>query len=336
MLNRQLHWNIVGRITGIVLLSALSTWLITNRISFFFSFVCICIIVTQAAMLIRKIEKIHHQLENFFNAIHNNDFNIHFTEKSNDELLINLYYEMNRIIKHFEDNQSHLEERRLYYESIIRVLTHEIRNSITPIASLSSDLVKHMDEYTTEEMTDSLTTIHQQAQQLSSFLHAYHRLTHLPDPVRTKVKIYTLFDKLSRLLNSEESSKHIHYNTPECMEILLDQNLITLALINLIHNALQVTTHNPDPYIEIKAGREVNFSFIQVTDNGESIPENRMEEIFTPFYSTKKEGSGIGLPLSQRIMQLHGGELILKSSTGNKTIFQMIFPEYKSHQTKSI
>lgn len=333
MLNRRSHWIIVGGVIGIVVSSVAGAWFLVNRISFFLAFVCVVFIIALAIMLVRKMEKTDRQLKSFFSAINNNDFNIHFVEKDGDKLLKGLYLEMNRIMMQFESNQTEQEERRLYYESIIRVLTHEIRNSITPIASLSADLTKYTDEYGKEGVIDGLHTINQQAQQLNTFLNAYHRLTHLPDPVRTKTGIRSLFDKIARLLNSEKGSKNIRYISAESLEILLDQNLVTLALINLIRNALQATAHNPAPRIIVEAGREASCSFIQVTDNGEGIPQERMEDIFTPFYSTKKEGSGIGLPLSRRIMQLHDGELVVHSEyQGTKTLFRMIFPDTNSRK----
>ncbi|WP_347396223.1 sensor histidine kinase [Parabacteroides leei] len=328
MLNRRLHRIIVGGITGIVLSSVIGAWLLVSQTSLFFAFVCVCTIIALAIMLVRKMEKTNRQLESFFSAINNNDFNAHFAEKKDDKFLNGLFREMNRIIAQFENNHTELEERRFYYESIIRVLTHEIRNSITPIASLSADLIKYSDEYGKEGMIDGLQTINHQVQQLNTFLNAYHRLTHLPDPVKTKVEIHALFDKLDRLLNSEQGSENIRYISPKNVEILLDPNLITLALINLIRNSLQATAHNPEPLIQVEAGKNATSLFIQVTDNGEGIPPNRQEDIFTPFYSTKKEGSGIGLPLSRRIMQLHGGELNVNSLPGEKTVVRMTFPEH--------
>lgn len=353
MQNRRLHRIIVGGITGIVLFSIAGAWLLISQTSLFFAFVCLFIVIVLAIALVRRMEKANRQLEVFFSAINNNDFNVRFhqsfshngifnasfdaahrrhknvqsAKKNDDKFLSGLFREMNRIMVQFEENQTELEERRLYYESIIRVLTHEIRNSITPIASLSADLIKYTDEYGKEGMIDGLQTINQQAQQLNTFLNAYHRLTHLPDPVKIKIKIHTLFDKIERLLSSEQGSKHIRYISPESVEILLDQHLITLALINLIRNALQATANNPAPQIRVKAGKEANFSFIQITDNGVGIPVNRLEDIFIPFYSTKKEGSGIGLPLSRRIMQLHSGELTVNSDPGKKTVFRMTFPD---------
>ena len=164
--------------------------------------------------------------------------------------------------------------------------------------------------------------------QLQKFLQQRMKQNAMPDPVKAKVQISSLFDKLERLLSSEQGSENIRYISPENIEILLDQNLITLALINLIRNALQATANNPEPQIRVESGKEATFSFIQVTENGEGIPENRLEDIFTPFYSTKKEGSGIGLPLSRRIMQLHGGELIVNSEPGEGTVFRMAFPGF--------
>jgi len=328
MQNRRLHRIIIGGITGIVLFSITGAWLLISGISLFFAFICFFIIIALAAMLARRMEKTDRQLETFFSAINNNDFNVHFTEKKNDKFLKRLFREMNRILVQFESNQTELEERRLYYESVIRVLTHEIRNSITPITSLSADLIKYNDEYGKEGTLEGLQTINQQAQQLNTFLNAYHRLTHLPDPVKIKVEIHTLFDKLARLLNSEPGSENIRYLSPENIEILLDQNLITLALINLIRNALQATANTPKPQIVIEAGKNLQFIFIQVTDNGEGILPERLQDIFLPFYSTKKEGSGIGLALSRRIMKLHSGDLVVESEPGERTVFRMIFSDH--------
>ena len=129
-------------------------------------------------------------------------------------------------------------------------------------------------------------------------------------------------------MSSEQGSKNIRFISPESVEILLDPHLITLALINLIRNALQATEKKTKPQIKVEAGNEAAASFIQVTDNGEGIPQDRLEDVFIPYYSTRKEGSGIGLPLSRRIMQLHGGELIASSKPGELTVFRMRFPDH--------
>lgn len=328
MLNYRSRRIIIGGVTGILLCSIAGAWLLISQTSLFFAFVCFFVVATLAIILVRNMEKTDRQLESFFSAVNSNDFNVHFPEKDGDKRLNGLFREMNRIMKHFEENQAELEERRLYCESIIRVLTHEIRNSITPIASLSADLINYSGEYGEKGIIDGLQTINRQACQLNTFLNAYHRLTHLPDPARETVKIRLLFDKLKQLLSSEPGSRNICYISPERMEMLLDRNLITLALINLIRNALQATANHTAPQITVEAGRGVASSFIQVTDNGSGIPQNRLDDIFIPFYSTGKDGSGIGLPLSRRIMQLHGGELHANSDPEGKTVFRMTFPDY--------
>ncbi|MDD2436475.1 MAG: HAMP domain-containing sensor histidine kinase [Massilibacteroides sp.] len=329
MLNRRLHRTIVGGIIGIVFFSVAGAWLLINGISLFFAFVCLCLVVGLAILLVGRMERTNRQLENFFVTIRNNDFNIHFAGKKGEDSFLNgLYGEMNRIITRFENNHTELEERRLYYESIIRVLIHEIRNSITPVASLSADLLNYTDEYDRKGMIDGLQTIYSQVVQLNAFLNAYHRLTHLPEPVKDCVNVRTFLGKLERLLSSESGSQSIHYLSPEQMELTLDQHLITLGLINLIRNALQATANVRDPLIVVEAGKETDFSFIQVTDNGDGIPQNRLDDVFAPFYSTKKEGSGIGLPLTKRIMQLHGGKLLVHSEPGERTVFRMQFPQF--------
>ena len=101
MLNRRLHRVIISGITGIVLFSVIGAWLLISLTSLFFAFVCICIIIALAIMLVRKMEKTDRQLESFFSAINNNDFNAHFTEKGDDKFLNGLFREMNRIITQF-------------------------------------------------------------------------------------------------------------------------------------------------------------------------------------------------------------------------------------------
>lgn len=118
--------------------------------------------------------------------------------------------------------------------AIIRVLTHEIRNSITPIASLSSDLLKHVDDNNPVQQKEGLEVISNQAKSLTAFLDSYHRLTHLPDPQRMEINMQSLFDKLERLLCAEPDHERVRYIVKDNMLLVADQNLIVLALINLI------------------------------------------------------------------------------------------------------
>ena len=216
-----------------------------------------------------------------------------------------------------------MEEKRLYYESILRVLTHEIRNSITPIRSLSADLLKYSDTYTPKQLREGLEVIHGQAQNLSAFLDSYHRLTHLPEPERTEVPITSLFRKMERLLCAEAGSDRIRFSSAEALTVRVDQNLIVLALINLIRNALQAIEGQADGIVSVEALKTDGRVYITITDNGPGISPELLSAIFTPFFSTKSGGSGIGLSISHRIMRLHGGDLTVDSLPGVRTEFRM-------------
>jgi Signal transduction histidine kinase regulating C4-dicarboxylate transport system len=218
-----------------------------------------------------------------------------------------------------------MEEKRFYYESILRVLTHEIRNSITPIRSLSADLLKYSDTYTPEQLREGLEVIHGQARNLSAFLDSYHRLTHLPEPERTEVSITSLFRKMERLLCAEPGSDRICFSSAAALTVHADQNLIVLALINLIRNALQAIEGQADGIVSVEALETDGRVYITITDNGPGISPELLSAIFTPFFSTKSGGSGIGLSISHRIMRLHGGDLTVDSLPGVRTEFRMTF-----------
>ena len=200
MYSRRLYAKIVGGAVLIVLLSLIGSWLLITRLSFFLSFVCLLFILLITLLLIQWINGTNRKIAIFFESVRNGNTTLRYPDKTNDPFVKDLYAEMNRIILLFSQNQNEMEEKRLYYESILRVLTHEIRNSITPIRSLSADLLKYSDTYTPEQLREGLEVIHGQAKNLSAFLDSYHRLTHLPEPERTEVPITSLFRKMERLL----------------------------------------------------------------------------------------------------------------------------------------
>ena len=168
-----------------------------------------------------------------------------------------------------------------------------------------------------------LEVIHGQAQNLSAFLDSYHRLTHLPEPERTEVSIIFLFRKMERLLCAEPGSDRICFSSAEALTVRVDQNLIVLALINLIRNALQAIEGQADGIVSVEALKTDGRVYITITDNGPGISPELLSAIFTPFFSTKSGGSGIGLSISHRIMRLHGGDLTVDSLPGVRTEFRM-------------
>lgn len=325
MYNRRLYQKIIAGIVAIVLFSLLGSGLLISKTSYFLALVCLLVILLITLFIIRLINRTNRQLSLFFDSLRNKDASQHFPHQADDPFLQNMYTEMNKVIQLFGESRSEIEEKRLYYESILRVLTHEIRNSLTPISSLSADLLAHTESYSPEQLTEGLEVINNQARNLSSFLDSYHRLTHLPDPARKTIAISALFIKLERLLAAEPGSQLIAYRAEEDLIVQADPNLITLALINLIRNAMQAVAGQRDARIHVNSSLHKGRATISITDNGPGIPSDKLSDIFIPFYSTKDSGSGIGIPLSQRIMQMHGGELTVISAPGEKTVFSLVF-----------
>lgn len=325
MVNQNLYLKIVGSVSLIVLLALLGSVLLITGISYFLSFLCLCVILLITLLLIRWINAINRKMAIFFGSVRAGDTTLRYPDKTGDPFIKDLYTEMNRIILLFNQNQKEMEEKRFYYESILRVLTHEIRNSITPIRSLSADLLKYSDTYTPEQLRENLEVIHEQAKNLSAFLDSYHRLTHLPDPERAEVPVASLFRKLERLLCSEPDSDRIHFVFAGALTIHADQNLIGLALINLIRNALQAIEGQADGIVSVEALEREGKVSITITDNGPGISPELLSAIFTPSFSTKSGGSGIGLSISHRIMRLHDGDLTVRSLPGVRTEFRMTF-----------
>ncbi|MDB8996781.1 ATP-binding protein [Parabacteroides distasonis] len=323
MVNLNLYLKIIGSVSLIVLFALLGSMLLITATSYFLSFVCLCFILLITLLIIRWINGTNRKIAIFFESIRNGDAALRYPDTMNDPFVKDLYAEMNRIILLFSQNQNEMEEKRLYYESILRVLTHEIRNSITPIRSLSADLLKYSDTYTLEQLREGLEVIHGQAKNLSAFLDSYHRLTHLPEPERTEVPITSLFRKMERLLCAEAGSDRIRFSSAADLTVHADQNLIVLALINLIRNALQAIEGQVDGIVSVEALETDGRVYITITDNGPGISPELLSAIFTPFFSTKSGGSGIGLSISHRIMRLHGGDLTVNSLPGVHTEFRM-------------
>jgi two-component system nitrogen regulation sensor histidine kinase NtrY len=246
------------------------------------------------------------------------------------------------ILLSIQDIRNELDEKELdSWMKLIRVLMHEIMNSIAPITSLSESLSKYfaiegrpalpeeIDEKTIQTTIRGLNVIKEQGKGLMLFVESYRKLTHLPKPDKKVFKVEELVNRIKVLYASLESSDKIKLTvslfSPD-MELFADENLISQVLINLIKNALQSNERNPEGRIQITARfNSENRPEIRVTDNGPGIPAEIMEQIFVPFFTTRENGSGIGLSLSRQIMRLHGGSLQARSVLGKETVFSLIF-----------
>lgn len=212
---------------------------------------------------------------------------------------------------------------------LIRVLTHEIMNTITPITSISESVLKYyktnkglipIEEYTEDHIKNTakgLEVIKEQGSDLMEFVQSYRSFLSLPKPDKSLVSANRLLEKIKILMSQENEYQHISFVieiNPNDLELFIDEKQISQILINLTKNAFQSLGNQEDGTIKITAGiSKDNKKYISVWDNGPGIPEELIEEIFVPFFTTKNTGTGIGLSLSKQIMHLHGGSMSVLS-----------------------
>ena len=228
-----------------------------------------------------------------------------------------------RIIAFNDISNEIAENEQQSWSKLIRVLTHEIMNTITPIASLSDTLLTF--DGVDEDIKNGLSTISESSKGLIKFVDSYRNLTRVAPPVKKAFYFRELAERVISLTREQAVISGAVCTYEELSEDIIlyaDEGQITQILINLVKNAIQADARN----IEITA--EINLSehvIINVVNDGRPISKESQEEIFVPFYTTKQEGTGIGLSLSRQIMRLHNGTLNLTRSDANGTIFTLIF-----------
>lgn len=239
----------------------------------------------------------------------------------------------------FQNISPELEAKEMEaWQNLIRVLTHEIKNSLTPIVSLTSSMedmlnarenVEGIDDETVQDIHIALRTVKKRSEGLLRFTDAYRSLTKIKEP---KLQSFPVAELVARVENLsvkqiEEAGGTLHTRVdPPMLELHADPQLVEQVMINLVLNAIDAIEGTTDGHIEIDASVDArNHIVIRVTDNGRGIVEDALEKIFIPFYSTKKDGSGIGLSLSRQIMRLHHGDLTAHSTPGERTVFTMKF-----------
>ena len=218
------------------------------------------------------------------------------------------------------------------WQKLLSVMTHEIMNSVAPISSLAETLKKRLtssDTNTLEDLELGIDTIKRRSEGLLKFAETYRNLNKITKLNLQKVYIRELFGNLHQLMAPTFEQKGIE------LEIILketdlmleaDPSLIEQVLINLIVNAMEAVKDQEEPRIILSAEQALNKKIIlKVADNGPGIPEEVLDKIFIPFFSTKKSGSGIGLSLCKQIVMLHRGTIQVQSIQGKGTVFSMQF-----------
>ena len=291
---------------------------------------------------VRELETISKPLAETLLNLHSGDKAL-IEVQDEDELLQILVYATELrmrgesfILASIQNIQSELEEREMEaWQKLIRVLTHEIMNSITPISSLAStvrDLLSDSAAGNPEIPPDvqvALQTIQARSEGLLHFVETYRQLTRIPRPDFQIFQIAELFARVVFLMQAE-CDKHdvgVHATiTPKTLELTADPDLVEQVLINLMRNAVQALAGRPDARVDLKAhldgrGRVI----IRVRDNGPGILKDVQERVFIPFFTTKRDGSGIGLALSRQIMRVHRGTIRVRSKPERETAFILRF-----------
>jgi nitrogen fixation/metabolism regulation signal transduction histidine kinase len=238
--------------------------------------------------------------------------------------------------------QGELQKKELEaWQNLTRVLRHEIMNSITPISSLTStlkDVLEHdlrkvdgryeLKPEGADDLKEGLDTIESRSKGLIKFIDAYREYTSLPAPVIRTVRIQQLFDRVTQLMKPVVAPQSIRFTAScdsEYLTIQADAELIEQVLINLLKNSAEALENTPEPMLKLRSFVRDQSVVIEVEDNGPGIIAQALEKIFIPFYTTKRNGSGIGLALSRQIMQMHNGSLSAASEPGVSTVFRLRF-----------
>ena len=240
----------------------------------------------------------------------------------------------------FQNIHSELEESESEaWQKLIKVLTHEIVNSVSPMKLVSSSLLKTLSKseendplmLTSEEhenMQSGLNAIYNRSLGLSKFVDDYKTITDIPKPEFDEVRVSELFDEILDLLKSSFLNDRIKINVkidPGDLRIFMDKKMIAQILINLLKNSANALSENNKPSINLTSTRFNDRKLIMIEDNGCGIPFNMLDYVFMPFFTTRQDGSGIGLTLSRQIMKAHNGFINLVSHEGEGTKVTLIF-----------
>ena len=278
------------------------------------------VIVTAVITALYIREKDRKKLEYMLDAFEDGEYNFRFTEANKFNKALNR-------IKWIVEKRRQQNEQDSWTK-LIRVLTHEIMNTVSPIASLSEALSHYLDlpeESRELDVKAGLETISSSSKDLIRFVESYRELAGVAKPVKRAIMVDELVRKVIDLTHEQCSDAGTSCSfMPEAEDILIyaDESQISRILINLIKNAIQAEAR----HIRITAGIDKEEqTVVRVSNDGTPITAEAQKQIFIPFYTTKREGSGIGLSLSRQIMRAHNGQLDLTRSDERATEFTMTF-----------
>ena len=285
--------------------------------------IAVCILIAVVIMVVTALyvrEKDRKKLEYMLDAFEDDEYNFRFQENSKFNKTLNR-------VKWI------VERRRQQYEQdswtkLIRVLTHEIMNTVSPIASLSEAMKRDAERPEQEREMDlksGLDTIASSSKDLIRFVESYRELAGVAKPVLKALMLNSLVSKVIELTSEQclaNGAKCSYHPQTDDILIYADESQISRILINLIKNAVQAGAKNITIRAEIDSNDQ---TLVHVANDGAPISPESQEQIFIPFFTTKQDGSGIGLSLSRQIMRAHNGTLDLVRSDEHGTEFLMVF-----------
>jgi two-component system, NtrC family, nitrogen regulation sensor histidine kinase NtrY len=242
---------------------------------------------------------------------------------------------MERTVVSLQDIREELAENELdAWHKMVRVLTHEIMNSITPISSLASTAARLLrgpaDPGAAADAADAVSVIEKRSAGLLSFVERYRALTRLPRPVYARVRVAEAFQRVRGLMGPRILEGGVDFAasaTPGDVSVLADPDQLDTVLINVVKNALEAVEGRREPRVRVTARWEQSGAVVvEVADNGTGMDAETADKAFIPFFTTRPDGSGIGLSLSREIVRLHRGAISLTSAAGVGTTVRVTLP----------
>ena len=310
---------VIAHICAIVLLSAAAFFAFSHRMPF--TGILLTLFIAGLGINLYRLQMIQLRLmKQLSQNIRCGDTALSFRSKYRNAQLEELTDELREAMRMYKKRTMEANEIESW-QKLIRVMGHEIMNSITPIISLSETLSTREVEYS--RMQQGMQVIHKRSKGLLEFVENYRRITRIPAPVKEKVTLAELFNGIAELIPND----YISFAQPATqISIKADRTQMEQVLINIIKNAIEACAEVPYPQIQVKSSvSETGTVSITVSDNGPGILPNVLDKIFIPFFTTKENGSGIGLSLCKQIMHLHGGNITARSTPEQGSEFTLFF-----------
>ena len=208
------------------------------------------------------------------------------------------------------------------WRNLIRVLTHEIMNTLTPVTSLAETTASMLDDpRAIDDIREAITTIGRRSSGLMGFVSKYRELLQVPNPQLESLVVRDVLDAVAILLAEPLASIEVVIDVvPDSLTLEADRQLLDQVILNLVKNAVEALETTESPAIRLEGKLDLGRTILSVSDNGPGVPEDVRDQIFIPFFTTKRTGSGIGLSLSRQIMTAHGGDIAIQSGAEGTTV----------------